>query len=101
LWKTDDSAGPAGRARIRAHHRKPGYGFAAIDARVADVLNSKVARMAKALDDQALRPVADPTIVPGDPVADVIGDIDALRELLAIQQIKRWPVDDEADPTST
>jgi hypothetical protein len=30
LWKTDDWAGPAGRARIRAHPRKPTCGFAAI-----------------------------------------------------------------------
>jgi hypothetical protein len=29
LWKTDDSAGPAGRARIRTHPRKLACGYAA------------------------------------------------------------------------
>jgi hypothetical protein len=59
-----------------------------IDARVAAVLNSKVAAMANALDDHALRPVADPTIVPGDPVAAILGDLDALRELFAVRQLE-------------
>ncbi len=27
-WRADDAAGPAGRARIRAHLRKSGYGYA-------------------------------------------------------------------------
>lgn len=57
-----------------------------IDARIAEVLNAKVTAMADALADHALRPVADPTIVPGDPVAAVLGDIEALRELLAARR---------------
>jgi hypothetical protein len=57
-----------------------------IDGRVAQVLNDKVASLANALNDRALRPVADPTIITGDPVAAVLGDIDALRELFAIQE---------------
>jgi hypothetical protein len=60
-----------------------------IDARVAEVLNVKVAAMADALADHALRPVADPSIVPGDPVAAVLGDIDALRELLDTRRTAR------------
>jgi hypothetical protein len=44
-----------------------------IDSRVSDVLNNKVAAMASALGDHALRPVVDPTIVPGDPIAAVLG----------------------------
>jgi hypothetical protein len=49
---------------------------------VSEVLNAKVAAMAAALNDRALRPVADPTIIPGDPTARILGDINALRELL-------------------
>jgi hypothetical protein len=30
LWKTDDSAGPAGRARFARNQRKPTCGYAAI-----------------------------------------------------------------------
>ena len=30
MWKTDDSAGPQGRTRYRAHLRKPTCGYAAI-----------------------------------------------------------------------
>ena len=57
-----------------------------IDGRISEVLNSKVAAMATALSDHALRPVADPTIIPGDPVAAVLGDINALRELFALRR---------------
>lgn len=53
-----------------------------IDERVSDVLNTKVEAMAAALDDHTLGPVADPLIVDGDPVAAMLGDVDALRELL-------------------
>jgi superfamily II DNA or RNA helicase len=54
-----------------------------IDMRVAEVLNEKVTAMADALGDRALLAVADPTIVPEDPVAALLGDVDALRELFA------------------
>jgi len=54
-----------------------------IDMRVADILNDKVTAMADALDDRALLAVADPMIVPEDPVAALLGDVDALRELFA------------------
>ncbi|WP_210585039.1 DEAD/DEAH box helicase [Streptomyces sp. GESEQ-35] len=53
-----------------------------IDERVSEVLNAKVTAMASALNDHALQPVADPMIAEGDSVAAVLGDIDALRELL-------------------
>ena len=55
-----------------------------IDTHVARILNSKVAAMAEALEDRTLRPVSDPAIVAGDPVAAVLGDIDALYELFAV-----------------
>ena len=55
-----------------------------IDERVAEVLDKKVLAMAAALDDRSLRPVADPMIVEEDPVAGVLGDVDALRELLGL-----------------
>jgi len=55
-----------------------------IDERVDHVLRGKVRAMAAALNDQSLRPVADPMIVPEDPIASVLGDVDALRELVSV-----------------
>ncbi|MEV3855811.1 DEAD/DEAH box helicase [Streptomyces sp. NPDC050095] len=52
-----------------------------IDERVNAVLNRKVAALAAALRDPALRPVADPSLTDGD-VDGLLGDVDALRELL-------------------
>lgn len=57
-----------------------------IDGRVSEVLNDKVASLANALNDRALRPVADPTVTIEDPVAAVLGDIDALRELFGLEK---------------
>lgn len=54
-----------------------------IDERVNDVLNRKVAALAAALRDPALRPVADPTVTAEDGDG-LLGDIDALRELLQL-----------------
>ncbi|MBE8516019.1 hypothetical protein ILP97_00500 [Amycolatopsis sp. H6(2020)] len=53
-----------------------------VDERVSEVLNAKVRAMGVILDDPSLRPVADPMVTPGDPAAAVLGDIDALGELL-------------------
>lgn len=55
-----------------------------VDERVDEVLGDKVRAMADALNDHSLRPVADPMIVPDDPVASVLGDLDALRELVSV-----------------
>ncbi|WP_159042785.1 SNF2-related protein [Streptomyces resistomycificus] len=52
-----------------------------IDERVNEVLNAKVAALAAALRDPALRPVADPSLTDGG-IDALLGDIDALRELL-------------------
>ncbi|MGP4048550.1 SNF2-related protein [Streptomyces sp. 2A115] len=52
-----------------------------IDERVNEVLNRKVAALAAALRDPALQPVADPCLTDGD-IDALLGDIDALRELL-------------------
>ncbi|MGR4852646.1 SNF2-related protein [Streptomyces sp. LARHCF252] len=52
-----------------------------IDERINEVLNRKVAALAAALRDPALRPVADPSLTDGD-IDALLGDIDALRELL-------------------
>jgi hypothetical protein len=52
-----------------------------VDERVNEVLNDKVAALAAALRDPALRPVADPSMTDGDSDG-LLGDIDALRELL-------------------
>ncbi|MFE6843178.1 SNF2-related protein [Streptomyces sp. NPDC057686] len=52
-----------------------------VDERVNEVLNRKVAALAAALSDPALRPVADPSLTDGDTDA-LLGDTDALRELL-------------------
>nr|WSW62605.1 DEAD/DEAH box helicase [Streptomyces sp. NBC_00998] len=52
-----------------------------VDERVNQVLNHKVAALAAALRDPALRPVADPSLTDGDTDA-LLGDTDALRELL-------------------
>lgn len=54
-----------------------------VDERVDQVLGDKVRAMSDALNDPSLRPVADPMIVPEDPVAATLGDLDTLRELLA------------------
>ncbi|MFF4952792.1 SNF2-related protein [Streptomyces chattanoogensis] len=54
-----------------------------VDERVNDVLNHKVAALAAALRDPALRPVADPSLTEGDSEA-LLGDLDALRELLQV-----------------
>ncbi|MGW9497452.1 SNF2-related protein [Streptomyces prasinus] len=53
-----------------------------IDERVAATLNAKVAALASALNDHTLLPVADPALSEGDSVAAILGDVDALRELL-------------------
>ncbi|MGW4441046.1 SNF2-related protein [Streptomyces sp. NPDC004596] len=53
-----------------------------IDERVTAALNAKVAALAIALNDHTLLPVADPTMAEGDSVAAVLGDVDALWELL-------------------
>ncbi|GAA2339201.1 DEAD/DEAH box helicase [Dactylosporangium salmoneum] len=60
-----------------------------IDERVAEVLEAKVAAMARALADRALLPIADPALVSGDPAAAVLGDVDALRELLGLDLARR------------
>lgn len=53
-----------------------------VDERVSQVLDRKVAAMADALDDRTLRAVAEPRA--GDPgdIYGLLGDVDALRELL-------------------
>ncbi|MFI9239936.1 SNF2-related protein [Streptomyces sp. NPDC053079] len=55
-----------------------------VDERVNEVLNHKVAALAAALRDPALRPVADPSSTDED-TDGLLGDIDALRELLGLQ----------------
>ncbi|MEU5051600.1 DEAD/DEAH box helicase [Streptomyces sp. NPDC021096] len=55
-----------------------------VDERVNEVLNHKVAALAAALRDPALRPVADPSLTDED-TDGLLGDIDALRELLGLR----------------
>ena len=55
-----------------------------LDERVDVVLNAKVRAMARALGDHALLRVADPAVVAADPVAAVLGDVDAVAELFAV-----------------
>jgi hypothetical protein len=52
-----------------------------LDERVDEVLNTKVRAMARALGDRTLLEVADAAVVRGDPVAAILGDINAVAEL--------------------
>lgn len=54
-----------------------------IDERISAVLGGKVSAMAARLNDPTLQTVADPMIVPEAITAVVLGDVDALRELVA------------------
>ncbi|MET8473968.1 SNF2-related protein [Streptomyces sp. NPDC006422] len=56
-----------------------------IDERVSTALNAKVAALAGALNDHSLLPVADPSIAEGDSAAAILGDVNALWELLRPQ----------------